>query len=263
MTDSHTLTAVMDAAHKAGARIMTDWRKGGAITRKRDGSPVTDTDRAAEDIVVAALRKISPHTIIAEEAIAGGETYVLSDEPFWLVDALDGTRAFIAGFKDFTVNIALIDKGEPVFGVIYAPAFAEGWHAMRGHGAHRVIGDAVVPIRMRSVPEDGYHVLSGVRSAEAVVLEPFIGTHVVAQHYKRQSSLKFCMLAQGDFDLYPRLGPTSEWDTAAGDIIVREAGGALLDLRSKEPVQYGKADRNFENGGFIAGSREALRIQVL
>lgn len=261
--DNHVLAAVMDAAHAAGARIMADWGMGGAVICKNDGSPVTDTDKAAEDIVGAALRAIAPHTIVAEEAAHAGENYVLSDDPFWLVDALDGTRAFIAGFKDFTVNIALIDKGEPVFGVIHAPAFNESWYAMAGCGAYRYINGEAMRINMRATPDEGYHILSGVKSAEPVVLEPFIGDHKIAQRYKRQSSLKFCMLAQGDFDLYPRLGHTSEWDTAAGDIIIREAGGAVLDLNTKQPIQYGKVHRNFQNDGFIAGSRDAFRIVAL
>jgi 3'(2'), 5'-bisphosphate nucleotidase len=253
----------MDAAHMAGARIMTDWGQNGTVIRKSDGSPVTDTDQAAEDIMVAALKRISPHTVIAEEAIHAGKPYVLSDEPFWLVDALDGTRDFIRGGRDFTVNAALIDGGEPVFGVIHAPAFGVSWYAIATKGAFRVEGENHIPIKMRPTPKEGFHLLSGVRSAEAVILEPFIGEHVVASRHQRSSSLKFCMVAEGQYDLYPRLGHTSEWDTAAGDIIMREAGGAVLDMRSKEPIQYGKSDRNFENDGFIAGSRQALKIAVL
>jgi 3'(2'), 5'-bisphosphate nucleotidase len=257
------LHPVLDAARKAGARIMADWRQGKPVTRKTDGSPVTETDQAAEDIVVAALRAVSPHTIVAEEAAHKETPFVDTDAPFWLVDALDGTRDFIHGGHDFTVNIALIEAGEPVFGVIHAPAFDVSWYAVATRGAYRVQDEQTTPIKMRPTPPEGYHLLSGVRSAEPVVLTPFLGEHRVAGRDQRSSSLKFCLVAEGQYDLYPRLGQTYEWDTAAGDIILREAGGVILDLRHHEPIQYGKMDRRFENEGFIAGSRSALKIAVL
>lgn len=254
------LESVIEAAQEAGDRILKDWRQDRPVGRKRDGSPVTETDRAAEDMVVAALKKLSPHTIVAEEDVHDGAKPDVSTGPFWLVDALDGTRDFIRGEPDFTVNIALVENGHPILGVIYAPVFNITWYASKDNGAFRISDDGVVKIEMPKPDINHLRLLGGVRSAEPVVLEPFIGSHVVGHRVQRSSSLKFCLVAEGAADIYPRLGPTSEWDTAAGDIIIREAGGSVLDLRSKCPILYGKMDKNFENEGFIAASRELFKI---
>lgn len=253
----------MAATAAAGARLLADlgqYRAGRGVTRRKDdGSPVTDTDRAVEDIVTAAITAVSDHPIIAEEAAHEGTSPGIDPaRPFWLVDALDGTRSFIHGGEDFTVNIALIENGEPVFGIIHAPVAGVTWHAAKDAGAHR----NGKPITMRPTPADGYTILAGVQSSAPLVLDPFIGAHSIAARLQRQSSLKFGLLAEGTADLYARLGPTYEWDTAAGDIIMREAGGAVLDIGTRAPVVYGKVKKKFENGGFVAGARAAFTIQV-
>lgn len=259
ITDSQ-FTAITDAALAAGARIMADHGRDNLVSRKTDGSPVTETDTAAERIIVNALRAISPFDVIAEEEAHAGTSPVISDDPFWLVDALDGTRDFIHGGLDFTVNIALVENGAPVFGIIHAPAFGVTWHAQKGKGAFRIENGASNPIGVRDQPTDGLLVLAGVRSSEPVVLDPFIGAHKIARRLQRSSSLKFCLVAEGSADIYSRLGHTYEWDTAAGDIILREAGGAVLDLRDQRPIRYGKVERRFENEGFIAASRASFKI---
>ncbi len=256
----HTLReALISAAVEAGARIMTDWGTPPVIIAKPDGSPVTATDRAAEAIVLEALRTLSPHPVVAEEAMQEGPApSIAPGGAFWLVDALDGTREFIKASRDFTVNIALIDGDQPVLGIIHAPAHGFTWWAARGEGAWRIAEGEATRIMMRAVPSDGYAVLGRKRASEPEVMEPFIGAHTVASRQERGSSIKFCLLAQGAADLYPRLGPTYEWDTAAGDIILREAGGAVLNLDTHRPIVYGKRDAQFENTGFIAGPRAAF-----
>jgi len=238
---------------------MQDWQREIVVIKKPDGSPVTLTDAAAERIITDILKDMSPLPIVAEEAMHEGPAPSIEGTPFWLVDALDGTRDFIRGGKDFTVNIALIDNGAPVFGIIHAPAHARTWWAAKDQGAYRIIGHDTVRIQMRAMPEDGYHLLAGKQASQPGVLSDYLGAYTVANTQPRASALKFCLIAEGSADVYPRKGNTYEWDTAAGDIIVREAGGMVIDLETKKPIVYGKANSNFENGGFIAGSRHAFK----
>ena len=251
------LTVLLEAVREASALISADAAKPRIVSHKSDGSPVTQTDARAESIITAKIRAVSPYAIVAEEELEAGLTPTINpDEPFFLIDALDGTRDFIKGGTDYTVNIALVVAREPVLGVIRAPASGVTWFAAQGYGAFRQDDEnPTCKLAMREPPADGVHLLGGKRASEPVVLEPFIGAQTVAGREQRSSSLKFCLLAEGQADLYPRLMPTSEWDTAAGDIIVREAGGVVLDLESGQPITYGKQDKKFVNGGFIAGNR--------
>jgi 3'(2'), 5'-bisphosphate nucleotidase len=161
------------------------------------------------------------------------------------------------------VNIALIDHGVPVFGIIHAPVSGITWHATAGQGAYRIENGIETRIHMAAADAQSLRLLAGKRSAEPVVLEPFVGPHAVVDRKLRSSSLKFCLIAEGAADLYPRLIQTFEWDTAAGDIIVREAGGAVLDLATRLPMIYGKQHLGFENNGFIAGSRTLFKNIVI
>jgi len=250
------LPALLDAAQDASARIMADWGHPKTVSHKIDGSPVTQTDADAEKIITVRLRALMPAAIVAEEEFEDGVTPTIDpDAPFFLIDALDGTRDFIKDGRDFTVNIALIVNRQPVAGVILAPALGVTWYATQGYGAHRIEDGITRSITMRDIPKDGLFLLGGKRSSEPVVLEPFIGPQIVADRAQRSSSLKFCLLAEAAADVYPRLGETYEWDTAAGDIIMREAGGAVIDLATGKPLAYGKQERRFLNGGFIAGHR--------
>jgi 3'(2'), 5'-bisphosphate nucleotidase len=244
------LDALLDVCARIGSRILADWRRDLPVTRKADGSPVTTTDQAAETMAIAAVKAVSPHTIVAEEAVHGGDRPdVTSGAPFWLIDALDGTRDFVRGLPDFTVNIALIEGHVPVLGVVHAPVTGVTWYAKKGMGAYR---DGT-QIEMRKPDINALRLLGGVRAAEKPLLEPILGDHAIASRVQRSSSLKFCLVADGSADIYPRIGRTSEWDTAAGDIIMREAGGCVLQLAGLQPILYGKSFANFENDGFIAG----------
>jgi 3'(2'), 5'-bisphosphate nucleotidase len=262
-TADETVRVLIEAAVKAGERAMADWRTEKEIRYKPDGSPHTDTDLAMEAIMLAAILSVSDHKIIAEEAVHAGKTPVLeAGEPFWLVDALDGTRDFVGGLPDFTVNVALIEDGQPTLGVIHAPAEKITWYAIAGLGAFKIENGVTAAIQMRETPAEGLFLLSGVRAGAPEVLEPFIGAHVVAERRKRSSSLKFCLLAEGKADLYPRQQATYEWDIAAGDIIMREAGGIVIDMETRKSIAYGKVGVGFENGGFIAGRQDIFRFAV-
>lgn len=232
--------------------------------RKEDGSPVTEADRGAEKIIEQALRDLTPGVpIIAEEAASEGRIPDLTDAAyFWLVDPLDGTKEFISGSGDYTVNIALMHNNRPLVGVVYAPVLGE-LYAGHGEGtAVRLLEETgkEKSIRVRRPPEAGLTVVASASHGNAERLDAFLKNFKVAKLIKRGSSLKICSVAAGKADLYPRLGPTCEWDTAAADAVLRAAGGVIVDLKGND-LAYGKSRENFLNGEFVA-CPASLRDQI-
>lgn len=230
---------------------------------KEDGSPVTVADRAAEALITAALTEILPDVpVVGEEAVADGTAPdITGAEYFWLVDPLDGTRAFVESSPEFTVNIALIHKDTPVLGVIYAPVKGEMYSGCGPGTALRAMDDtgAEKEIAMRSSPVTGLVVVASQTRGDAALLDSFLASYKVAKIMRMSSSLKFCMIAAGRADMYARLGPTSEWDTAAGDAILRAAGAGVYD-REGRPLTYGHAARKFLNPDFVACDPALLLI---
>lgn len=239
----HATLAHFDESGYAGADI------------KGDGSPVTIADREAEEIIERKLKEILPAVpVIGEEAAETGTLPDLSGaEHFWLVDPLDGTKEFISGSGDYTVNIALIHNGTPVLGVVYAPANGELYAGCEGGNAVRWLEDNnnEKEIRVRRAPKAGLTVVASRNHGDSGKLDKFLENYKVEKLVKRGSSLKICAIAAGKADLYPRFGPTCEWDTAAGDAVLRAAGG-LLTTTDHQPFTYGHADRKFLNPEFIA-----------
>jgi len=224
---------------------------------KPDQSPVCDADEKAEAIILARLAERLPQfSVVAEEACARGER-PLCGSSFILVDPVDGTKEFLSRTNEFTINIALIEADEPVVGVVYAPAIDRLW---LGGGEASVCTiapgqslparEARTHIHVRPAPVEGLTALAS-RSHSNAETEEFLGHLPVVERYSAGSSLKFCAVAEGRADVYPRFGPTMEWDTAAGDAILRAAGGLVLDL-DNHPLAYGKAKANYRNTFFIA-----------
>ncbi len=241
-------------ARSAGRSILRHDRARIAVFRKPDGSPVTAADGDAQAVILAGLHALDPETpVVAEEA--ADETPWPSDagSAFWLVDPLDGTAGFIAGEDAFTVNIALIVDGAPVLGVVHAPALDRTYFAGKGSGARRVCGaGSGRPIAARRPPGAGAVVVSSRAHGDRGRLAAMLQRIPVAAHRRIGSSLKFCLLAAGDADIYPRYGRTSEWDTAAGQAVLEAAGGSVETLDGA-PLRYGKPD--FRNPEFIARGR--------
>ena len=235
------LPAMVAMAHDAGARIMEIYRTDFQVARKADDSPVTEADTAAEAIITRALRALTPHyPIVAEEAASRGELPDVGDDPFWLVDPLDGTKEFLNRNGEFTVNIALIVARKPVLGVIYVPALDETFTGIAGTGATRARkGGTPAPISVRAVPTDGVTVLASRRHGDPDMLAAFLKGRALAGIKNAGSSLKFCLLAAGEADVYPRFGNTWEWDTAAGHAILLAAGG-LVTTQDGAPLGYAK-----------------------
>lgn len=245
-------------AIEAGDHTLQYYEEAGcAADEKTDGSPVTIADREAEAIIIKGLNDIAADIpVVGEEATAAGIIPDLSGaEWFWLVDPLDGTREFVRGSPDYTVNIALIHRGIPVLGVVYAPVSGE-LYAGYGQGtAIRWLADTQneKPIRVRDMPSGGLTVISSRNHHHQTEFDQFIADFKIAKAVRRGSSLKICLIAAGKADVYPRFGLTCEWDTAAGDAILRSAGGHIVDMQGA-PLTYGHADRKFHNPEFVASS---------
>ena len=238
------------AAREAGEAILELVRRGFEVESKRDSSPVTEADRAAELVILAALAKAAPGVpVVAEEEVAAGRIPELGDT-YFLVDPLDGTKEFVRGGDDYTVNIGLIERGLPTLGVVFAPASGRLHGGSVGDGAWVDEGQGKTPIRTRPRGELTTAVASKSHLNQATVdyLEAAVGN---CGFVSVGSSLKFCILAEGKADIYPRAAPTSEWDTAAGHAVLLAAGG-LVDGADGEALRYGKPA--FLNRAFVATS---------
>ncbi len=247
------LEAVTGLAKEAGAAIMAVYDEDIAVQHKADDSPLTQADLAAHHVIDVGLARIAPDIpVISEESSVIHYHERISWRRHWLVDPLDGTREFIKRNGEFTVNIALIEDHRPVLGVVYAPALGLLFHAVRGQGAWRRLG-AQLPQRIRARAFDPTQVtVVGSRSHAGERLLRFlarIGPHMLIS---MGSSLKICLVAEGRADVYPRLGPTSEWDTAAAQCVLEEAGGCLVDLDNR-PLHYNIRDSLLNPGFFAVG----------
>ncbi|MCJ8190354.1 3'(2'),5'-bisphosphate nucleotidase CysQ [Sphingomicrobium aestuariivivum] len=244
------LDALGESAREAGEAILQIVRQGFDVERKSDASPVTVADRAAEAVILEALRSHAPGVpVIAEEEVAAGRI-PHHDGIFFLVDPLDGTKEFIRGGDDYTVNIGLVEHGQPVMGVIFAPATGHLHLGIADRGAWIEAGGPRRAIHCRDLGEERMAVASKSHLSQATVdyLEHAFGGHV-PERASVGSSLKFCILAEGHADIYPRLSPTMEWDTAAGHAVLIGAGGRV-DGPDGERLEYGK--RAYFNPGFVA-----------
>lgn len=256
MTLSHNdpaamLPEVRRIAREAGGRILDVYRTDFESRTKDDNSPVTDADVAAEAVIKPALEHLTPDVpVVAEEAASAGEVPDVGDGPFWLVDPLDGTKEFLKRNGEFTVNIALIVAKRPVLGVVLAPALGHLYSGLEGKGATLATADGERAIRVRQPPQDGLTVVASRSHGDPEEIGKFLSGRPIAEMTNAGSSLKFCLLAEGRADVYPRLGRTMEWDVAAGHAILAAAGGLVL-LTDGTPFGYAK-NPIFENPHFVA-----------
>ena len=251
MTDYGRLVEdIAEAARKAGEAILEVVRRGIEVEAKSDSSPVTQADRAAELIILAALARAAPGIpIIAEEEVAAGRIPA-HDDTYFLVDPLDGTKEFVRGGEDYTVNIGLIEGHAPRLGVVFAPATGRMHAGLVGTGAWLNEGRGRTSIQTRQRGDQLTAVASKSHLNQATV--DYLNEAMGACGYVSiGSSLKFCIVAEGKADIYPRASPTSEWDTAAGHAVLLAAGG-LVDGPDGTPLGYGK--KAFLNRAFVATS---------
>ena len=246
-----------DIALSAGPVVMAEYREGCEARAKTDLSPVTAADERAEALILEQLRaRAAPIAIVAEESAARGERPSVG-AAFVLVDPLDGTREFLSRNGEFTINIALVRDQAVVAGAVYAPALGRLWFGgARAFACAAPVGAALPPpaarrlLETRAAPGAGLIALAS-RSHGDAATETFLAKLPIAERRSAGSSLKFCVLAEGEADVYPRFGATMEWDTAAGEAVLRAAGGVIFSPEGG-PFLYGKAETGFRNGGFIA-----------
>ena len=250
----------------AGKTILLHRERGLIVERKADGSPVSSADREAEAILLSALAHAAPGIPVVGEEGSSGSGVPKGSARFFLVDALDGTKGFVAGRNDFTVNIGLIEHGAPVFGIVYAPA--QGWlfatagartsvEARIEPGASAGGPVQLDPQPIRTSPPDPTALRAVVSSSHPGPVADFLSSFGVAHVRRLSSSLKFCLVARGEADLYPRLGETSAWDTAAGQAILVAAGG-VVTTRDALPLAYRADPSDWNNPPFVAWGDSGL-----
>lgn len=255
MTDTELLELAGGLALRASAIILAIRARGFAVERKEDRSVVTEADRAAEVLIVSGLRETCPDIpVIAEEEVAGGRITAASRE-FWLVDPLDGTREFTSGSDDFAVNIGLVRDGRVVLGVVAVPATGELFGGIVKQGAWKRVGGVQTAIHTRVVPPEGVTIVASRHHGAGPELDAFLDGRTVAAIRNYGSSLKFCRLAEGIADLYPRFGRTMEWDTGAPQAVLEAAGGSVCNVDGT-PLLYGKP--GWENPHFVCSGRPAV-----
>ncbi len=256
LDDEALLEGMAALALKAGALALTVYGSEFSVGVKSDASPVTEADRLGEEIILAGLARLAPGIPrLAEEAASEGRIPHLGRE-FFLIDPLDGTKEFVTRTGEFTVNVALVRDDAPEIGVVYAPAIGKLYCGARGRGATLAPVDQgragpPRPIKARMTPRTGLIAVAS-RSHRSPETDAFLSTLDVGDFAAAGSSLKFCLIAEGLADVYPRLGRTMEWDTGAGQAVLEAAGGRVLEFGSKAPLRYGKLDRGFDNPHFIA-----------
>ena len=262
---------LLPAVLEAGRIEMRYYESDLEVERKADKSPVTEADREAEAVLLAALNHLMPEVpIIAEEQVAAGNVPAIKDT-FFLVDPLDGTREFIKKRGEFTINIGLISGGKPNFGLIYAPVLrrlfvtTDTQTALEFELAPNSSFTSLSALCARKLtvrrPKDGNLIAFASRSHRTEDTDSFLDRQGVTETRKVGSSLKFCLIASGEADLYPRLGPTSEWDTAAGHAILATAGGNVARLDGTA-LRYGKVEQKFLNPEFVAwGGMDAPNLK--
>lgn len=266
-TALHPMAEILDdlcALARAAGAVEKQIFEGDFIAEiKQDGSPVTIADQKAEELIVKKLAELAPEIpFLGEESVAAGTIPDISGGTYWCVDPLDGTKEFVGGGGEFTVNIALMENFIPVLGVIYLP-MKDVLYAAAGRGQVFMQASGSLdkaPLAARQPPEDGLTVIESRRHGNPEAIQRFVSGYKVAALAARSSSLKFCAIAEGVADLYPRLAPTCEWDTAAGDAILRAAGGHVLALDGS-PLRYGKIEDGFLNP-FFAACSDALKDSI-
>ena len=243
-----------DIAESAGKEILEVYNSDFEVETKDDASPVTAADKRSEALITDEIKAMTDaFPIVGEEAFSDGRSPDVAGRPFWLVDPLDGTKEFIKRNGEFTVNIALVEAGRPVVGIVHAPAIeATYWGSRNGAFATFGSGEAQ-PIAARPAPADGLVALVS-RSHRTPEVDEFLAGYTIKRAISAGSSLKFCQVAAGRADLYPRLGRTMEWDTAAGHAVLTFAGGHVRTLEGDD-LRYGKV--GYENPNFVATGRES------
>lgn len=240
------LLKVVEIAHKAGLAVMEVYQTDFAVQTKEDASPLTEADLAANRIINESLKALTPSIpILSEESLVDWQTR-RDWKYLWCVDPVDGTKEFVNRTGEFTINIALVERDKPILGVVHAPALGVTYFASRDGGAFKIKGDEKpVRIEAKPIPAAGPIRIVGSRSHQSTAMADYLSKLTQTRQVdfvKSGSALKFCLVADGTADIYPRLAPTSEWDTAAGHIVVNESGKRVIRYGEDHELVYNKQD---------------------
>ncbi|MDW5378955.1 3'(2'),5'-bisphosphate nucleotidase CysQ [Halomonas sp. HP20-15] len=254
---------LIDGIHEVGETVLAIYRRDFEVETKSDESPLTEADMASHHALVELLETLTPDVpILSEES--GEIPYATrrSWARYWLIDPLDGTKEFIKKSGEFTLNVALIESGVPTFGVVHAPVVGEAgttWFGQLGEGAWKQQGDEApraIQVRRLPDPEQAVWKVVGSRSHGAAEFEAFCSYLPANERVSMGSSLKLCLVAEGKADLYPRLAPTCEWDTAAAQAVVTAAGGQVLDVETLEPLRCNQQNSVLNPFFIVCGQRD-------
>lgn len=243
----------------AGREVLEIYNRTFHVETKEDDSPLTEADMASHHALVALLESVTPDVpVLSEESGEIPYETRRTWERYWLIDPLDGTKEFIKKNGEFTLNVALVENGDPVFGIVHAPVLETTWHGQVGQGAWKVEQGTSSRIGVRALPREGGDTwkVVGSRSHGAEMFEAFCARLPQHERVSMGSSLKLCLVAEGQADLYPRLAPTSEWDTAAAQAVVVAAGGEVLDAETLEPLRCNQQDSVLNPFFIVCGERD-------
>jgi 3'(2'), 5'-bisphosphate nucleotidase len=249
---------ILQLAKDAGDAVMAIYGRDFAVYEKEDRTPLTEADLTSHRVLVEGLGRITPEIpVLSEESVESHSAGRLEWSRYWLIDPLDGTREFVRKNGEFTVNVALVENGRPVFGVVHAPALNVTYWGKAGEGAYKQTDDgraSRISVTTPPAGRDGWRVV-GSRSHQSDAFRAFMERLPGAEMVAMGSSLKLCLVAEGAADLYPRLGLTSEWDTAAAQAVVEAAGGQVLEYPGLEPLRYNTRPETLLNPHFIVCNR--------
>ncbi|MBB3229748.1 3'(2'),5'-bisphosphate nucleotidase CysQ [Halomonas stenophila] len=251
--------ALLTGVEAAGWKVLEVYRRDFDVETKEDESPLTEADMASHHALVALLEGMTPELpTLSEESAEIPFSTRQSWERYWLIDPLDGTKEFIKKNGEFTLNVALIENGVPVFGIVHAPALGVSWWGQVGEGAWKVQGNQSTAIQVRDLPdpEQAPWKVVGSRSHGSEEFEAFCSRLPHHERVSMGSSLKLCLVAEGEADLYPRLAPTCEWDTAAAQAVVIAAGGEVLNAQTFEPLRCNQQDSVLNPFFIVCGQRD-------
>lgn len=250
---------LVEGVRQTGLKVLEIYHSDFATQTKADNSPLTEADMASHHALEALLHRLAPGVPVLSEESDDVVYEVRRDwQRYWLVDPLDGTKEFISRSGEFTLNVALIENGVPVFGVVHAPVLDTTWVGHQGQGAKRLEGDQQRSIHVRPLPARGaapWKVV-GSRSHGANTFEAFCASLPEHERVAMGSSIKLCLVAEGEADLYPRLAPTCEWDTAAAQAVVTAAGGGVLNAHTLEPLRCNQQDSLLNPFFIVCGQRD-------
>lgn len=262
--DDATRRRLIAGVHEAGRRVLEIYEKDVDVEYKDDASPLTQADMAAHRALTALVEEMTPDVpVLSEESGDVPWEERRGWSRYWLIDPLDGTKEFIKKNGEFTLNVALVEDGEPIFGIVHAPVLSQTWIGQAGTGSVRLDGDedaapTSIAVRPLPGPGDGPWKIVGSRSHGSEEFEAFVGQLPEHERVSMGSSLKLCLVAEGEADLYPRLAPTSEWDTAAAQAVVTAAGGEVLRADTLEPLRCNQQESVLNPSFIVASARDGV-----